>query len=276
MNFVGLLFRSSIGRKILMAATGVILIGFVVGHLVGNLQVFQNPDHINGYAQFLHELGPLLWIVRIGLLGAVIIHVWAATVLTLENNAARGQEGYAIKHTIQATLSSRTMRLTGYVVLAFLIYHIAHFTLGAAQAGTFKDNLPAYTMQHDYRVAGFPVIDAGASVADVHSMGSRDFKTRLSPVFTSWRWACSVSTSCTVSKACSKHWDCSPTNGPADCASVHWSSAQCTSWAIWQFPAPFSSASFSRMRQWRCRRPNDGKAGGLNSCLCPCTALFCP
>lgn len=170
MKFAGLLFRSSIGRKILMAVTGLILIGFVVGHLVGNLQVFQDPDHINGYARFLHDLGPLLWLARIGLVISVLLHIWAATVLTLENQVARGAEAYALKHTIQATLSSRTMRITGYVVLAFLVYHLAHFTLGAAQSGTFKDNLPPHVMQQDYRIAGFPVVDAGATVADVHSM----------------------------------------------------------------------------------------------------------
>ncbi|HYP16489.1 MAG TPA: succinate dehydrogenase, partial [Opitutus sp.] len=83
------LFRSTIGRKINMAITGVILIGFVIGHLVGNLQVFSAPDKLNGYAHFLQSLGPLLWVARIGLLVAVGLHVWAATVLTLENHAAR-------------------------------------------------------------------------------------------------------------------------------------------------------------------------------------------
>ncbi|MDO8543751.1 MAG: succinate dehydrogenase cytochrome b subunit [Opitutaceae bacterium] len=170
MNFVGSLFRSSIGRKILMAITGLILIGFVIGHLVGNLQVFQDPDHINGYAQFLRQLGPLLWVARIVLLVCVVIHIWAATVLTLENKAARGPEPYAVKHTIRATLASRTMRLTGYVVLAFVLYHLAHFTWGAAQKDTFKDNLKHYTMQHEYRFAGFPVVNAGTEVDDVHSM----------------------------------------------------------------------------------------------------------
>lgn len=183
MNFVGSLFRSSIGRKILMAVTGVILVGFVVGHLVGNLQVFQTPDHINGYAEFLHKLGPLLWVARIGLLAAVVIHIWAATVLTLENKAARGAEPYAFKHTIRATLASRTMRLTGYVVLAFLIYHLAHFTIGAAQSGTFKSNLPEYTMVEDYRVAGFPVINAGEKVADVHSMVILGFQNPVVSIF---------------------------------------------------------------------------------------------
>jgi succinate dehydrogenase / fumarate reductase, cytochrome b subunit len=179
MNLVGSLFRSSIGRKILMAVTGLVLIGFIIGHLIGNLQVFQDPDHINGYAQFLKNLGPLLWVARIGLLVAVVIHIWAATVLTLENNAARGGEPYRVKHTIRATLASRTMRLTGYVVLGFVLYHLAHFTWGAAQSATFKENLKHYTMQHEYRVAGFPVVDGGAQVPDVHSMVILGFQNPL-------------------------------------------------------------------------------------------------
>lgn len=183
MNLVGSFFRSSIGRKILMAVTGVILIGFVIGHLAGNLQVFSHPDKINGYAQFLHQLGPLLWVARIGLLVAVVIHIWAATVLTLENNRARGPEPYGVKHTIRATLASRTMRLTGIVVLAFVFYHLAHFTWGGAQPGTFKEALPRYTMTHEYTVAGFPVVSAGAKVADVHDMVVLGFQSPLVSLF---------------------------------------------------------------------------------------------
>lgn len=170
MSLIGNLFRSSIGRKILMAVSGLILVGFVIGHLVGNLQIFSHPDQINGYAAFLHGLGPLLWVARIGLLVAVVIHVWAAVVLTLENKKARGGEAYGVKHTIQATLASKTMRWTGFVVLAFIVYHLAHFTLGGVQSAHFKANLPAYTMTSDYRIAGFPVVYAGAQVQDVHSM----------------------------------------------------------------------------------------------------------
>lgn len=182
MNLVGSLFSSSIGRKILMALTGLILIGFVIGHLIGNLQIFQDPDHINGYAQFLHQLGPLLWVARIGLIVAVVIHIWAATVLTLENKKARGGS-YGFKHTIQATLASRMMRWTGYIVLAFLIYHLAHFTLGAAQSATFKENLKHYTMHEDYRVAGFLVVKAGTEVLDVHTMVILGFQNTIVSLF---------------------------------------------------------------------------------------------
>ena len=182
MNLVGSLFTSSIGRKILMAVTGVILIGFVIGHLVGNLQVFQDPDHLNGYAAFLHHLGPLLWVARLSLLVAVVLHIWAATVLTLENHAAR-EVKYGVKHTIQATLSSRLMRWTGVVVLAFLLYHLAHFTLGLAQVSTFKENLPHYIMAGEYRVAGFPVVHAGEDVLDVRTMVILGFQNPVVALF---------------------------------------------------------------------------------------------
>lgn len=176
MSLIGNLFKSSIGRKFLMAVTGVILVGFVIGHLVGNLQIFSHPDKINGYAEFLHGLGPLLWVARIGLLVAVVIHIWAAVVLTIENRNARGFSRYGVKNTIRATLASRTMRLTGVVVLAFLVYHLLHFTLGGVQKDAFKANLPAYTLTQDYHVAGMSVVPAGKQVADVHSMMVHGFQ----------------------------------------------------------------------------------------------------
>lgn len=184
MNLVGSLFRSSIGRKILMAVTGVILIGFVIGHLVGNLQIFQDPDHLNGYAQFLHQLGPLLWVARIGLIVAAVVHIWAATVLTLENDKARGSS-YGFKHTIQATFASRMMRWSGLVVLVFLIYHLLHFTFGVVQTETFKETPPLnhYTMKADYRVAGFTVVQAGADVPNVYNMVVLGFQNKIVALF---------------------------------------------------------------------------------------------
>lgn len=178
MNF----FRSSIGRKFLMAITGALMIAFVTGHLVGNLQVFSGPDKLNGYAHFLQSLGPILWVERIGLLAVAVIHIWAATVLTLENNEARNVP-YSVKHTIRATLASRTMRWTGYVVLAFIIYHIAHFTIGVAQATTFKGNLAEYKMTAEYHVAGFPVVAPGTEVKDVYSMVILGFQNGIVALF---------------------------------------------------------------------------------------------
>ena len=93
MNLLGSLFKSSIGKKILMALTGLVLVGFVTGHLVGNLQIFLPPAKINAYAHMLESLGAGLWLIRGFLLLCLVIHVWLAIQLTLENRAARPQAG---------------------------------------------------------------------------------------------------------------------------------------------------------------------------------------
>ena len=183
MNLPGALFGSSIGRKFLMAFTGLVLVGFVTGHLVGNLQIFAHPDRLNGYAHFLQSLGPALWAVRLFLLACVGIHVWAAIVLALENKAARGPEAYGVNRWLQAVFASRYMKHTGLVVLAFIIYHIAHFTLGAAQAENFKTALPGYTMGGEYHLMGFPVVAAGAHVHDVYSMVFLGFASPVVSIF---------------------------------------------------------------------------------------------
>lgn len=128
MNLLGSLFQSSIGKKFLMAVTGLVMFGFVTGHLLGNLQIFLPPERINTYGHFLESLGELLWVVRLVLLACVAVHVWVAIQLTRENMAAR-PAGYAVDHINRATLASRVMARTGVVVLAFLVYHLLDFTL---------------------------------------------------------------------------------------------------------------------------------------------------
>jgi succinate dehydrogenase / fumarate reductase cytochrome b subunit len=122
--------RSSVGRKMIVAVTGVILILFVIGHLLGNLQIFLGPGWINGYAEHLRELGPLLWLTRGFLLIVVILHIYYTIRLAIENRRAR-PEHYQRKDAIKATIASRSMVLTGLIVLAFIIYHILHFTIRA-------------------------------------------------------------------------------------------------------------------------------------------------
>jgi succinate dehydrogenase / fumarate reductase cytochrome b subunit len=183
MDLVRNLLGSTIGRKLVMAVTGIVLIFFVVGHLVGNLQVFEDPDRINGYSHFLQSLGPVLWAARIFLIACVGLHIWAATVLAIEDRHARGDEPYAIKKWIQATVASRYMRWTGYIVLAFILYHLAQFTFGYAQPGSFKENLPHYTMRGDYHILGFTAVAAGAEVLDVRSMVIRGFSNPVVAVF---------------------------------------------------------------------------------------------
>jgi succinate dehydrogenase / fumarate reductase cytochrome b subunit len=122
---------STIGRKVVMAVTGLILFGFVLGHMLGNLQVYQGPEALNSYAKFLREVlhGAGLWIARIGLLVAAVLHIWAATSLTLANRAAR-PVGYRKWKPRESTYASRTMRWSGVIVLLFVIYHLLHFTTG--------------------------------------------------------------------------------------------------------------------------------------------------
>jgi len=183
MSLIGNLFSSSIGRKFLMAVTGLLLVGFVIGHLIGNLQIFSHPDKINGYADFLQSLGPLLWIARIGLLVAVAIHIWAAVVLTVENQKARGVQRYGVKKWIRASVASRYMRLTGFVVLGFILYHLAHFTFGFTSKADFKANLPEYTMTENFHVLGFPAVEKGSHVHDVYSMVFLGFRQPVVALF---------------------------------------------------------------------------------------------
>ena len=121
-------WRSTIGKKVVMAVTGLIGVGFVIGHMLGNLQMFQGPAKMNSYAHFLKSLGGLLWLARLVLLGAVVLHVIAAFQLSRLRLAAR-PVGYARGSQREAsTLASRTIRWGGVVLLAFIIFHIMHFT----------------------------------------------------------------------------------------------------------------------------------------------------
>jgi succinate dehydrogenase / fumarate reductase cytochrome b subunit len=183
MSLLGNLFRSSIGRKFLMAVTGFILLGFVTGHMVGNLQIFAHPDKINGYAHFLQSLGPALWAVRLTLLACVAIHVWAAATLALENYQARGNERYGINKWLRASVASRYMRQTGIIVAVFIVYHLLQFTVGSVQSGTFKTNLAEYTMTTDFHLLGFPIVAKGAVVHDVYSMVYLGFSNVLVSLF---------------------------------------------------------------------------------------------
>jgi succinate dehydrogenase / fumarate reductase, cytochrome b subunit len=118
---------SSIGRKWIVALTGLAMLGFLIGHLVGNLQIFLPPEYINKYAAFLKSLGELLWIVRLGLLACVVLHVVFTIKLALENRAARPQK-YEKSSRVQARISTRTMVWSGSYILCFIVVHLLHFT----------------------------------------------------------------------------------------------------------------------------------------------------
>src|SRR5260370_30896539 len=128
MNALSVFYRSSVGKKMIVAITGIILIVFVIGHLLGNLQIFLGHDWINGFSQHLRDLGPLLWLIRIFLLVTVILHIYFTIELAIENKRAR-PEAYIDKEYVKATFASRHMVMSGLIVLAFIIYHLAHFTV---------------------------------------------------------------------------------------------------------------------------------------------------
>ena len=118
---------SSLGKKTVVAVTGILLVLFVIGHLIGNMTVFLGPDALNTYAEKLHSLGPILWVVRIGLLAVVGLHIYFTMLLWKENQKARPKK-YIASNPIGTTVFARTMRLSGLIVLAFVVFHLAHFT----------------------------------------------------------------------------------------------------------------------------------------------------
>ena len=122
-------FNSSIGRKYVVGLTGIALILFLIAHLLGNLQIFAGPKAINDYAAFLESVPQLVWPARIGLLVMFVLHFSFALKLYLENRAAR-PKSYALEDTVQATVASRIMALSGTIILMFVIGHLLHFTLG--------------------------------------------------------------------------------------------------------------------------------------------------
>lgn len=121
------LFSDSIGRKAVMAITGLLMVLFVVGHLLGNLSIFAGPDGINAYAEKLHALPPLVWTTRIVMGVAVLLHLVLSIQITLENSAAK-PEKYAVSRHLKATFASKNMIWTGVILGAFVVYHLLHFT----------------------------------------------------------------------------------------------------------------------------------------------------
>ncbi len=159
-NPLAIFWSTAIGKKVVMAVTGVIMVGFVLLHMLGNLKIFAGPDQINAYSRFLRTVGEpelgygdALWIVRIVLLSAVTLHIIAAVQLTRMSWKAR-PVGYQNRENVETSLGARTMRWGGLLLAIFIVFHILHFTLGAVgfAPGQYED-------LHVYQnvVAGFSV-----------------------------------------------------------------------------------------------------------------------
>ena len=127
---------STVGTKLVVAATGVVLVLFVIGHMLGNLQIYLGPDAVNSYAAFLKSKPGPLWAIRLGLLTAVVLHIAGIIRLTLANKKAR-RTAYAIQKPVQSTLASRTMVYSGAILLAFIVFHLLHFTIGVTDPQHF-------------------------------------------------------------------------------------------------------------------------------------------
>ncbi len=136
MSWFGEVYRSAVGKKAVMAVTGIILFGFVLLHMVGNLKLYEGPKMLNSYAGFLRTVGSpaiptsgLLWLVRGILLVAVVLHMWAAWQVTRLSRVAR-PHAYARRGVVQASYASRTMRWGGVIILLFVVYHLLDLTFG--------------------------------------------------------------------------------------------------------------------------------------------------
>lgn len=142
---------SSIGKKWIVAFTGLVLVAYVLGHLAGNLQIFL-PDkgRINAYGAFLHSLGPALWAIRAFLLACLVIHIVVTIQLAIENRRAR-PDRYEGAHYRRSTLAGRSMVMSGLIVFCFVVFHILHFTTNTIRPefATYQEPLPNGMERHD-------------------------------------------------------------------------------------------------------------------------------
>jgi succinate dehydrogenase / fumarate reductase cytochrome b subunit len=151
------IYRTAVGKKAVMAVTGIILFGFVLVHMVGNLHLYEGPQYMNEYGQFLRQVGApaipphaALWIARAVLLAAVVLHIWAAWQVTRMSQEARPSR-YEHKRKIHTSYASRTMRWGGVILVLFVIYHLLHFTAGSVHPD-FREGEPYHNV-----VAGFSI-----------------------------------------------------------------------------------------------------------------------
>jgi succinate dehydrogenase / fumarate reductase cytochrome b subunit len=132
MSRLRLLWDSSVGKKVIMAVTGLIWVAYLITHVLANLLVFQGPSKINAYSAFLHGTGGALWAARLVLIAALVLHVIAAVQLAARSKEARPVGYMAGREPQVSTLAARSIRWGGALILVFLVYHILHFTVGTA------------------------------------------------------------------------------------------------------------------------------------------------
>jgi len=156
--------NTTIGKKVIMALTGLIWIGFVAGHMFGNLKIFLGEEHFNHYAHGLRTLGePLLaygqalWIARIVVIVALVAHIWSAISLTLLNKQARSS-GYVQHRKLNANAAQMTMIFGGIALVLFILFHLMHFTLGAVVHPSFNPDNPYYNVVVGFQSYGYILV----------------------------------------------------------------------------------------------------------------------
>ena len=184
MNRLWLLWDSSVGKKVIMAVTGLIMVAYLITHVLANLLVFQGPANINAYSAFLHGTGGALWAARAVLLAALVLHVIAAVQLAGRRYEAR-PVGYAGGREPQvSTWAARSIRWGGVLILAFLIYHILHFTVGSAHPD-FVEGDPYHNVATGFRnpwiVGGYLVAMAVVGLHLYHGVWSSGRSLGMSP-----------------------------------------------------------------------------------------------
>jgi succinate dehydrogenase / fumarate reductase cytochrome b subunit len=150
MSRLRLLWDSSVGKKLIMAVTGLIWVAYLITHVLANLLVFQGPGKINAYSAFLHGTGGALWAARLVLIAALVLHVTAAVQLAVRSKQARPVGYMAGREPQVSTLASRTIRWGGALILVFLVYHVLHFTVGTAHP-RFVDGDPYHNVATGFR-----------------------------------------------------------------------------------------------------------------------------
>jgi succinate dehydrogenase / fumarate reductase, cytochrome b subunit len=140
MNRLLVFWRSSVGKKAVMAVSGLIMVAYLVTHVLANLLVFQGPANINAYSAFLHGTGGALWAARLVLLAALVLHIVAAVQLATRRFEARPERYAGGRDPQVSTWASRTIRWGGGLILVFLVYHILHFTIGTAHPNFIEGN----------------------------------------------------------------------------------------------------------------------------------------
>lgn len=162
--------KSSVGAKQVMAVTALLLVGFLIMHMIGNLQLFAGREAVNSYAAMLKGLGPLLWVARIILLMATVAHVASAIRVVKLNRAAR-PIAYKKVATERSSISSRSMLISGLVLAAFLIFHLVHFTLGGGPMSEAFNSVDAQGRHDVYTMTVLGFQNPGISIFYIVAMG---------------------------------------------------------------------------------------------------------